>query len=87
MLSNSLSHRLALPIHACARVRGATRGVGETSEYALGDRCSGYLAPGAGAIEISGTRSDAHAGAAVNNIGAVKITAIQDSEFVMVDAL
>jgi redox-sensitive bicupin YhaK (pirin superfamily) len=85
MLSNSLSFRLALPIHARARVRGATLTVGETIEYALGDRRNGYLVPAAGAVEI--TRIAAHAGAAVNNIGAVKITAIQDSERVMVDAL
>jgi redox-sensitive bicupin YhaK (pirin superfamily) len=87
MLSNSLSHRLALPIHACARVRGATLRIGETIEYALGDRRNGYLVPAAGAVEINATRIDAHAGAAINNIGAVKITAIQDSERIMVDAL
>jgi len=87
MLSNSLSHRLALPIHARARVRGATPRVGETIEYALGDRRNGYLVPAAGAVEINATRIDVHAGAAVNNIGAIKITAVQDSELVMVDAL
>ena len=87
MLSNSLSFRLALPIHARARVRDATPRVGETIEYALADRCNGYLVPAAGAVEINATRIAAHAGAAVNNIGAVKIAAVQDSEFVMVDAL
>jgi hypothetical protein len=41
----------ALPIRALARVLGGTLKVGETVEYALGERRYGYLVPATGAVE------------------------------------
>ena len=76
----------ALPIRASARVLGATLKVGETVEYALGERRHGYLGPASGAVEVNGVRVDARDGAAIKDVAVVRITAIENSELVMVDA-
>jgi redox-sensitive bicupin YhaK (pirin superfamily) len=76
----------ALPIRARARVLGATLKVGETVEYALGERRHGYLVPASGAVEVNGVRIDARDGAAIKDVALLRITAIEDSELVMVDA-
>ena len=76
----------ALPIRARARVLGATLKVGETVEYALGERRHGYLVPASGAVEVNGVRIDARDGAAIKDVAVVRIMAIEDSEVVMVDA-
>jgi len=75
----------ALPIRARARVLGATLKVGETVEYALGDRRHGYLVPASGAVEVNGVRIDARDGAAIKDVAVVRITAIENSELVLVD--
>ena len=74
----------ALPIRA--RALGATLKVGETVDYALGERRHGYLVPASGAIEVNGVRIDARDGAAIKDVVIPRITAIEDSELVMVDA-
>ena len=76
----------ALPIRAHARVLGATLKIGETVEYALGEARHGYLVPASGAVEINGVRIDARDGAAIKEVAVVRITAIENSELVMVDA-
>jgi redox-sensitive bicupin YhaK (pirin superfamily) len=76
----------ALPIRARARVLGATLKTGETVEYALGEGRHGYLVPASGEVEINGVRIDARDGAAIKDVASVRITAIADSELVMVDA-
>jgi quercetin 2,3-dioxygenase len=76
----------ALPIRARARVLGATLKVGETIEYALAERRHAYLVPASGAVEINGLRIEARDGAAIKDVAVVKITAIEESEIVMVDA-
>ena len=76
----------ALPIRAQARVLGATLKVGETVEYALGEQRRGYLVPATGAVDVNGLRIAARDGAAIKDVAVVKITAITDSELVMVDA-
>jgi quercetin 2,3-dioxygenase len=75
----------ALPIRARARVLGATLKIGETVEYVLGEGRHGYLVPASGTVEINGVRIDARDGAAIKGVAAVRITAIADSEVVMVD--
>ena len=75
----------ALPIRARARVLGATLKVGETVEYALGEQRHGYLVPASGTVEVNGLRIDARDGAAIRDVAALRITAIEDSELVMVD--
>ena len=76
----------ALPIRARARVLGATLKARDTVEYALGERRHGYLVPTSGAVEVNGVRIDARDGAAIKDVAVVRVTAIEDSELVMVDA-
>jgi len=76
----------ALPIRTDARVIGATLKAGETAEYALGADRKAYLVPATGAIEIDGIRVNARDGAAISDLAVLKVTAIEDSEIVMVDA-
>jgi redox-sensitive bicupin YhaK (pirin superfamily) len=76
----------ALPIRADARVLGATLKAGETVEYAIGTARHGYLVPAFGAIDVDGVRIEARDGAAIHDAEVVKITALEDSEIVLVDA-
>jgi redox-sensitive bicupin YhaK (pirin superfamily) len=75
----------ALPIRADARVLGATLRAGESVDYALGVERRGYLVPATGMVEVNGTRIEARDGAAINDAAVVKVTAIEDSELVLVD--
>ncbi|MGC6330010.1 pirin family protein [Rhizorhabdus sp. FW153] len=76
----------ALPIRAEARVVGATLRAGETAEYPLGAGRFAYLVPATGAIEIDGQRIDARDGAAIRDLEVIRVTALEDSEVVLVDA-
>jgi redox-sensitive bicupin YhaK (pirin superfamily) len=76
----------ALPIRTDARVVGATMRAGETVEYKLGTARKGYLVPATGAVEIGGVRVAARDGAAISEVDVVRITALEDSEVVLVDA-
>jgi quercetin 2,3-dioxygenase len=75
----------ALPIRADARVLGATLKAGESVDYALGADRHGYLVPAIGAIEVNGTRIEARDGAAIADAAVIKVTAVEDSELVLVD--
>jgi quercetin 2,3-dioxygenase len=76
----------ALPIRADARVLGATLKAGETVEYTLGARRHGYLVPASGVVEVDGVRIEPRDGAAISDADIVRVTAIEDSELVLVDA-
>ncbi|WP_294393042.1 pirin family protein [uncultured Sphingomonas sp.] len=76
----------ALPIRTPARVLGATLKKGETTEYALGQDRHAYLVPATGRIEINGTAANARDGIAISNAEILSVTALDDSELVMVDA-
>ena len=76
----------ALPIRTDARVVGATLRAGETAEYPLGKDRKAYLVPATGAIQIDDVRVNARDGAAISDLDVVRITAIEDSEIVLVDA-
>ena len=76
----------ALPIRTDARVVAATLKAGETAEYALGHDRRAYLVPATGAVEIEGVRVNARDGAAIQDVDTLKVTAIEDSEVVFVDA-
>lgn len=76
----------ALPIRTDARVAGATLKAGESAEYALGVTRHAYLVPAVGAIEVNGVRLNARDGAAVKDEAVLRITALEDSEIVLVDA-
>ncbi|WP_165324677.1 pirin family protein [Rhizorhabdus phycosphaerae] len=76
----------SLPIRADARVVGATLRAGETAEYPLSGGRFAYLVPATGAVEIDGQRIDARDGAAIRDMEVIRITALEDSEVVLVDA-
>ncbi len=76
----------ALPIRTDARVVAATLKAGETAEYTLGSDRRAYLVPATGAVEIDGVRVNARDGAAISDLQTLKVTAIEDSEVVFVDA-
>ena len=76
----------ALPIRTDARIVGASIKAGETAEYPIGKNRRGYLVPATGAVEIEGVRVNARDGAAIGDVETLKVTAIEDSEIVLVDA-
>ena len=76
----------ALPIRTDARVVGATLKAGETASYPIGSDRQGYLVPASGAIEVNGVTVQARDGAAVKNVDTLEVTALEDSEIVLVDA-
>jgi quercetin 2,3-dioxygenase len=76
----------ALPIRADARVLGTTLKAGESAEYSADAARHLYLVPAAGAVEVNGVRVNARDGAAIRNEATLRITALEDSELVLVDA-
>ena len=76
----------ALPIRTNARVIGATLKAGETAEYPLGKDRKAYLVPAIGAVQIEDVRVNARDGAAISDLDVLRVTAIEDSEIVLVDA-
>jgi len=76
----------ALPIRTNARVLGATLKAGETAEYAIGADRRAYLVPAAGAVRIEDVTAKARDGVAIANVDTFSITALEDSEIVLVDA-
>ena len=77
----------ALHIRTNARVVGATLKAGETAEYPLGMGRKAYLVPAIGAVQIGDVRVGARDGAAINDVEILRITAIEDSEIVLVDVV
>lgn len=76
----------ALPIRTDARVVGATLKQGETTEYKLGKTRHAYLVPATGAVEVNGVKVNARDGAAISELETFTVTALEESEIVLVDA-
>jgi quercetin 2,3-dioxygenase len=76
----------ALPIRADARVLATTLKAGESARYSAGKARHLYLVPAAGAVEVNGVRVNARDGAAIRDEATLRITALEDSELVLVDA-
>ena len=76
----------ALPLRAEARVLGATLKRAQAVEYEVGERRYLYLAPAVGQVLVNGLQIDARDGAAIKDLPRLIITAVEDSEFVLVDA-
>lgn len=76
----------ALPIRTDARVVGASLKAGETAEYPIGKDRKAYLVPATGAVRIGDVTINARDGAAISELETIAITAIEDSEIVLVDA-
>ncbi|MCW2393217.1 redox-sensitive bicupin YhaK (pirin superfamily) [Sphingobium sp. B1D7B] len=77
----------ALPIRTDGRVLGATLRAGETADYPLGKDRKAYLVPATGAVQIEDVRVNARDGAAISDVDVLRITAIEDSEIVLVDVI
>jgi quercetin 2,3-dioxygenase len=76
----------ALTIRTDARVVAATLKAGETAEYPLGRGRKAYLVPATGAVRIDDVRVNTRDGAAISDMDVLTVTAIEDSEIIMVDA-
>ena len=75
----------ALMIRSNARVAGITLRAGEVAEWALGEGRKAYLVPAAGAVEVNGVDANERDGVAVEAVETIAITAVRDSEIVLVD--
>ncbi|MCJ8159430.1 pirin family protein [Sphingomonas sp. LaA6.9] len=76
----------ALPIRADARVLGATLKAGESLTHSVGEGRHAYLVPATGKITVDDAEFKARDGAAIAGGRTVTITAVEDSEIVLVDA-
>jgi redox-sensitive bicupin YhaK (pirin superfamily) len=76
----------ALRIRADARLLGGTLKAGESIVHESGEGRHLYLVPATGKIEIEGEIFDARDGAAIIGGKPITITAIEDSEIVLVDS-
>ncbi len=76
----------ALPIRADARVLGATLKAGEQLEYPFAHSGRyGYLVPAKGRVVINGVTLEARDGAAIYQEEHISITALEESEVLLVD--
>lgn len=76
----------ALPIRADARVVGATIWAGDTITYPIAPDRHAYLVPATGKVRIGDVEVNARDGAAITRVDSIAITALEDSEIVLVDA-
>lgn len=76
----------ALPIRTDARIVAATLKAGESAEYPIGRDRKAYLVPATGVIRIDDIQVNARDGAAIKDVDVIRVTAVEDSEIVMVDA-
>ena len=87
LASGSANDSEALPIRTDARVLGATVKAGETIEYRPGNAGRHlYLVPAMGRVQVGEIEANARDGVAITQLGTVSITALEDSELVLVDA-
>ena len=75
----------ALSIRADARLVAATLKAGQTAEYPLGRVRKAYLVAAKGEIEVNGVHAAERDGVAVAEEEVIRITALQDSEVILVD--
>jgi quercetin 2,3-dioxygenase len=75
----------SLSIRADARVVAANLKAGESAEYRLDSGRRAYLVPATGVIEVNGLRAHARDGVAIVDESVLRVTAIEDSEIVLVD--
>ena len=75
----------ALRIRADARLAAATLAAGQSAEYPLGRVRKGYRVAARGRIEVNGVRAAERDGVAIAEEEVVRVTALEDSEVVLVD--
>ncbi|GHC83244.1 pirin family protein [Novosphingobium pokkalii] len=77
----------ALPIRTEARLVAATLHAGQCVDYVLGAERKGYLVPATGKVAVNGVEANARDGLAIADLDTITITALEDSEIVLVDTL
>lgn len=75
----------ALPIRADARLVAATLAAGESAEYPLSVARKAYLVAASGRIEVNDVPAAARDGVAIAEVEVVRVTALEDSEVILVD--
>ncbi|MBA4289089.1 MAG: hypothetical protein C0439_08930 [Pseudomonas sp.] len=75
----------ALAIRTPARMAAATLQAGQSTEYSLGASRKAYLVAASGSIEVNGVSAQARDGVAVSDVEVIRVTAIEDSEIILVD--
>ncbi|MFD1950840.1 pirin family protein [Sphingomonas arantia] len=75
----------ALRIRTDARIVAASVKAGETIDYALGKERRGYLVPATGAVTIDGVKVNTRDGVAITDVDTLRVTAVEDSELILVD--
>ena len=75
----------ALAIRTPARMAAATLQAGQSTEYSLGASRKAYLVAASGRIEVNGVSAQARDGVAVSDVELIRVTAIEDSEVILVD--
>lgn len=75
----------SLRIRADARLVAANLKAGESAEYRLENGRRAYLVPATGVIEINGLQAQSRDGVAIEDEQVLRVTAIEDSEVVLVD--
>lgn len=75
----------SLRIRADARLVAANLKAGESAEYRLDSGRRAYLVPATGVIEVNGLRAQARDGVAIADEQVLRVTALEDSEIVLVD--
>ncbi len=76
----------ALPIRADARIAGATLKAGESAGYAADPSRHLYLVAATGSMSVNGVHAGARDGVAVQGEDALRVTALEDVEIILVDA-
>lgn len=76
----------SLPIRTQARVLGATIKAGETVTYEAASDRHLYLVPATGKVRIGEVEVNARDGVAITGLTRIEVTALKDSELVLVDA-
>lgn len=77
----------SLTIRANARVLGATVKAGDTLTYDSAPDRHLYLVPATGKVRISDIEANARDGVAITGRQKIEVTALEDSELVLVDAI
>lgn len=85
-LASGVSGDDALPIRADARVVGATIKAGDSVTYETSAGRHLYLVPATGKVRIDTVEANARDGVAITGVDTVTVTALEDSEVVLVDA-
>lgn len=87
LASGSANDNEALPIRSNAKVLGATILAGESVTYDVADASRHlYLVPARGKVRVENVEAKARDGVAITGAETVTVTALEDSEVVLVDA-